>query len=107
MVGELLTDAGLPEPTYEHDVGDDVGRFVARVDLAYPSDHLAIECDSRRYHDTAEAFERDPLRRNRLVTAGWRVLNVTWRTFATHPDIVVRTVREALASSHRLQSRKP
>lgn len=95
MVGHLLTDAGLPEPCHEFTIDGPRG-FVARVDLAYPAHRLAIECDSRRHHDHAEAFERDPVRRNRLTNLGWRVYNVTWNAFANRPHEVVQTIAAAL-----------
>ena len=42
MVGTLLADSGLPEPTYEHEVQDSSGAFVARVDLTYPRRKLSL-----------------------------------------------------------------
>lgn len=95
MVGVLLLDAGLPEPTYEHMI-ETAGSFVARVDLAYPRKRLAIELDSVRWHMNQSSFVADPRRRNRLLLAGWRVLTFTWADYYEHPQRLVAAVRGAL-----------
>ncbi|MDH3295560.1 MAG: type IV toxin-antitoxin system AbiEi family antitoxin domain-containing protein [Acidimicrobiia bacterium] len=95
MVGQLLSDAGLPDPDYEHIIEHD-GRFVARVDLAYPRHRVAIECDSVRYHLNLESFEADPRRKNALLLAGWRVLTFTWSDYSERSGVLVDTVRSAL-----------
>lgn len=98
MVGQLLADSTLPEPQYEHVVRDEAGRFLGRVDLAYPRDRLAIELDSVRFHLNRESFEKDPRRRNRLLMSGWRVLTFTWSDYADNPRALVRTVAIALSN---------
>ena len=97
MVGHLLIDSDLPPPAYEYEVRDG-GRFLARVDLAYPKLCLAIECDSVRFHLNRRSFEADPRRKNRLTNAGWRVLTFTWSDYADRPADLVATVRAALAT---------
>jgi len=99
-VGYLITDAGLPQPAFEYEVRDR-GVFVARVDLAYPELQLAIECDSRRWHDNSVSFVRDPRRRNKLLAAGWRVLSFTWADYSEEPARLVDDVRQALAVARR------
>ncbi|MCU1616426.1 MAG: uncharacterized protein JWO98_3966, partial [Frankiales bacterium] len=71
----LLRGSGLPLPVAQHRVTDD-GRFVARVDFAYPGQRLAIEYDGV-WHGEPGQFARDRQRLNRLLAAGWRVLFVT------------------------------
>jgi hypothetical protein len=95
LVADLLVRAGLPRPVLEHPVTDGTG-FRALLDLAYPSHRLALELDSLAWHFNHESFHRDPVRRNRLLVLGWRVLTVTWAEFAEHPDRLVATVRDAL-----------
>jgi hypothetical protein len=94
MVQQLLLDAGLPAPVLQHEVYDG-DEFVARIDLAYPNRLLGIELDGRR-HLTDQAFERDPVRRNRLVGLGWTILNYTWRAYVDHPTRLVAEVRQFL-----------
>ncbi|GAA3768043.1 hypothetical protein GCM10022240_20580 [Microbacterium kribbense] len=45
-----LVDGGLPEPLLDHDAFDAVGRFLARVDMAYPQwkDSVGAMCRSAR-----------------------------------------------------------
>lgn len=110
LVGELLVARGLEEPSFEFEVQLPRGRL-ARIDVAFPAERVAVECDSRRYHDNDDAFERDRRRHNRLVEAGWHVVMVTWKMFVEEPDELVRTVRRALSTSalptHRSSSRIP
>jgi hypothetical protein len=100
MVADLLVASGLPRPTYEHRVMGPGGELVAQVDLAYPNQTLAIELDSVGFHLNRASFERDPLRRNRLVMAGWTVLSFTWSHYVDDPAGLCATVAAAL-SVHR------
>ncbi len=70
-------------------------------DVAFEIERLAAEIDGRQYHDTAVAFERDRLRQNRLVCAGWTVLRFTPAMIDTDPEGVIATVQEALANIGR------
>jgi hypothetical protein len=68
--------AGLPPPETQFEVFHD-GRFVARLDLAWPDRRLALELDGFRWHSSPRAFQRDRARRNRLVHLGWTVVQAT------------------------------
>lgn len=96
-VQSLLFDAGLPLASFEHEVVDSAGRFIARVDLAYPRKKIAIELDSVRWHLNRKSFEQDPRRKNRLIVEGWTVLTFTWSDYVDDPAGLVETVRRALA----------
>ncbi len=100
MVSDLLVDAGRPRPELEHRVLTRDGSFVAQVDLAYPEHKLAIELDSIRWHLNHESFRRDPRRRNKLILAGWTVLNFTWADYVDEPAQLCATVSAALRASH-------
>ena len=95
MVADLLVEAGLPRPAMEHRVCNHQGEFIAQVDLAYPGDRLAIELDSKRWHLNRVSFDKDPERRNRLIVAGWTVLNFTWNHYVQEPDRLCATVAAA------------
>jgi hypothetical protein len=73
---QALRACGLPEPVvqYEIRVG---GRFVARVDAAYPDARIAIEYDSYAHHGGRRAIVRDSERRARLLAAGWLPFTAT------------------------------
>ena len=68
--------AGLA-PVPQHVVRDQAGRFVARVDLAFPGLRIAVEYDGRAVHEQEDVFARDRRRQNDLVRAGWTVLRFT------------------------------
>jgi len=71
----LLALAGLPAvPQFE--VRDDNGRFVARVDLAYPEHRIAVEYDGA-WHGAPGQLSKDRRRQNLLTAAGWRIVFVT------------------------------
>ena len=104
MVSDLLADFGLERPVFEHRICDPSGELLAQVDLAYPSDRLAIELDSKRWHLNSVSFERDPRRRNALTVAGWTVLTFTWSDYVDRPNQLCNTVAELLAPGVRRAS---
>jgi very-short-patch-repair endonuclease len=96
LAWKLLARSGLPMPEAQVDVFDR-GVFVARVDLAYVDVKIAIELDGKETHLTAEAFEADRVKRERLRRMGWIVLEFTWDMVVNRPGYVITTVRRALA----------
>jgi len=75
------------------------GRLIARVDIAFLAQRLAIEVDGLAYHSDRSRFQRDRTRQNALVNLGWTVLRFTWQDIVADPDRVIATVRVAL---HRI-----
>jgi uncharacterized protein DUF559 len=67
----LLTWAGLP-PAVQHEVLDEHGFLVARVDLAYPDAKLAIE-----YDGAGHVRQRDHARDTELADHGWDTVHLT------------------------------
>jgi hypothetical protein len=98
LVERLLVDSGMP-PVVEHEVVTAAGRFVARLDLAFPDRRVGLELDSRRHHLTAAAFEADRPRQNELELLGWTVLRYTWRHYLQTPGRIVSDVDAALRRS--------
>lgn len=92
----VLVGGGLSEPEYEFPIPWAEDR---RFDCAYPDQRLAIEWDSKRWHSQLEAFNRDRARDREAILRGWRVLRFTWEDLRNRPDLVVNTVRRALAQS--------
>jgi very-short-patch-repair endonuclease len=71
------------------------GRFVARIDFAWPEHRLALEYDGA-WHGEPDQLRRDRRRLNRLAAAGWRVRFVTAAEMY-RPEEIVDDVRRALA----------
>ena len=91
---------GVPKPVYQHVVRAD-GRFIARVDFAYPEWRLAVEVDGHDSHATPAQLQQDLTRQNLLVAAGWTVLRFTWSDVIDRPELVASSIRRQLA---RLQA---
>ena len=63
---------------------DAAGAFVAREDLAFVAERVALEYDGRVAHGDAR-FAQDRARQNALVAAGWTVLRFTAARPPTRP----------------------
>jgi hypothetical protein len=74
-VVRLLERAGFPRPTSQFWIRRT--KFKARLDYAYPSQLIYIECDGFGWHQFVSDLDNDARRRNRLVAAGWRPLTLT------------------------------
>lgn len=91
----LIKKAGLPTPRAGYEFSDEHGQ-PGRIDIAYPAQQLAIECDGYEHHGTREAFESDRLRTTRLAALGWRVFQITSKQLDEQPAAVVQRIKEAL-----------
>jgi hypothetical protein len=91
----LMLRGGLPAPVPQFSVRVD-GRFVARVDFAWPDRKVAVEYDGL-WHAEEGQFARDRQRLNRLHAAGWRVVFVT-ATDMHDPERLLALIAAALAS---------
>ncbi len=87
----LIRAAQLPAPRANATVCGHV------VDLLWPEQRLIVEFDSWSFHGDRAAFERDRLRDQRLVAAGYRVIRITWRQLAHEPYAVIARLAAALA----------
>jgi hypothetical protein len=92
---DLLVAHGLPEPICQHAVRRADGRE-ARLDLAYPASHLAIEVDGNEAHATPARRRADNVRSNHLP--GWRLLRFTYEEVHDEPAAVAAAVRLNLRS---------
>lgn len=89
----LVLDGLHPQPQYW--IEDSRGRL-ARADLAFPEQKVAVEYDGFWRDGELWALNRDRDRLNRVQAAGWEVVFVTASLLAA-PARMVRTVRAALA----------
>lgn len=69
-----LRRLGLPWPVLQYTICDRSGRFVARVDAAWPEQRAIVEFDGVAHHDPPGARERDARVRGRLKELGWIVI---------------------------------
>jgi len=84
--------AGL-RPVAQHDIHDASGRFVARADLAFPEQRLAVEYDGAWHW---KQRRHDDRRRAAMRAADWEVLVYDADDFYGDPDRVTREVQLAL-----------
>ncbi|MGO2931769.1 endonuclease domain-containing protein [Microbacterium sp.] len=85
----LIRDAGFPEPAVQHEVRDG-GRFVARVDLAYPELRIAIEYEGDGHRTDKEQWRSDIRRQRDLEDCGWIVIRLTQSDLDDHEALVAR-----------------
>lgn len=90
-----LISARFPEPVLQHRVFDG-RRFVARIDLSYPSLKIALEYDGEHHFTVAKAME-DIERRRELESLGWIVIQITRRDIQDPTRLFAR-LRAALRS---------
>jgi very-short-patch-repair endonuclease len=97
LAHRLLREAGIGGWRSNHPVTVDGRLFY--VDVAFVRSRVAVEIDGRLHELDPGVFENDRWRQNALALDGWTVLRFTWAMLTRHPEVVVRTVREALAAA--------
>ncbi|MFI5839051.1 DUF559 domain-containing protein [Catenuloplanes sp. NPDC051500] len=90
----LITDAGLPRPVAQVDVTTAAGRWLARVDFAYPALRIAIEYEGDHHRDR-DTFREDITRKRRLEQAGWLALRFTADDVFRTPAETARAIAAA------------
>lgn len=73
-------------------------RFLGRSDLVDQELRIVLEADSFEWHGGRADLARDARRYNAMVVAGWLVLRFSWDDVMHHPDVVLDTLREAVAA---------
>jgi very-short-patch-repair endonuclease len=66
------------------------------VDAFWPANNLVVEVDGFAYHGNRAAFERDRRKDAALVTAGYRVIRITWRQIVYEAHAVVALLARLL-----------
>jgi very-short-patch-repair endonuclease len=95
MVLPLLARRDIPPPLINAQVSIAKGRI--EVDFLWPDQRFVVEADSRDFHGTAMAFERDRWRDRELMRAGYSVLRVTHRQAENEAEAIADTVAAGLA----------
>jgi hypothetical protein len=93
---QLLRRHGFPTPVFQYEIRLH-GRFIARVDAAYPEYKIALEYDSYEHHTGTIAHARDNDRRNRLRRIEWRTIVFTAADIRRDGGEALETLRAELA----------
>ncbi|HVV36726.1 MAG TPA: hypothetical protein VHC63_09015 [Acidimicrobiales bacterium] len=92
----LIREHGLPEPTLQHRIWSDDGRYVAKMDYAYVDKKVNFEIDGP-VHLRPEVKVKDEARDHELrVVYGWTVRRIWWRIPIDEPRTFLRIVRDTL-----------
>lgn len=91
----LLVQRGLPTPLFNAPVTIANGRI--EVDFLWPDHHFVLEADSRDFHGTHLAFERDRWRDRELMRAGYSTLRVTSRQAETEAAAIVDAIASRIS----------
>lgn len=93
----LIISNGLPEPVVQYAAYQE-GKFLARVDLAYPELKIAIEYDGDGHRKKKSEWRRDIQRQRALEAAGWIILHLTEVDLAQdEQETFIGHVRRAIA----------
>jgi hypothetical protein len=95
----LLVHRNLPTPLPNAPVAIENGRI--EVDFLWPDHRFVVEADSRDFHSTPVAFERDRWRDRELMRAGYTTLRVTHR----QAEKEAAAVADTIAAQLRVRSR--
>jgi hypothetical protein len=87
----LLHRSGLPVPIAQYEVWVG-GRFIAKVDFAWPELRFAVEYDGA-WHGDPDQFPKDRRRLNRLSGVDWRVHFVTKADMRRRRELVTDVAR--------------
>jgi len=90
----LLVRRALPAPLLNAPVQIANGRI--EVDFLWPEHRFVVEADSRDFHATATAFERDRRRDRELMRAGYSTLRITHRQVETEATAVADAIAARL-----------
>lgn len=92
LVLQLTLPAPLPNAPVQ------IPNGCIEVDFLWPEHRFVVEADSRSFHATHLAFERDRWRDRELMRAGYTTLRVTHREAEREADAVIDTIAAAIAS---------
>lgn len=92
----VIVRGGLPEPMSNWELRDDDGLLIARLDLAYVREKVAVEYDGRQHADNAAQFARDADRWRAIQDEGWLLVRVLNHHMADGGAVALEMVRSAL-----------
>ena len=92
----LLVQRDLPPPLFNAPIP--IANVRIEVDFLWPGHRFVLEADSRDFHGTATAFERDRWRDRELMQAGYSVLRVTSLQAEREAEAIAATVAARLST---------
>lgn len=101
----LVLRRDFPTPLLNAPIEIANGRI--EVDFLWPQHRFVVEADSRDFHGTHVAFERDRWRDRELLRAGYATLRVTHREAEQEPEAIADTIAAALAPTSRQLPQAP
>ena len=94
----VATRGGVPPTAMNHRITDADGR-TRYLDAVWLPAGVYAELDSRRFHGTLVDWHDDQRRENAVTLAGFPIcLRFSWWDLQHHPELVIDTVRRALAA---------
>ena len=93
-----ITRAGLPQPELNWNLHDDAGRFIARLDIAYPRYRVAAEYDGRQHAEEVQ-FDKDADRWDDIRTHDWTLVRVLSHHLHPDPQPAIDKVAQALIAA--------
>jgi len=93
----ILIEEGLPSPCCNARLQIEGHRL--EIDMLWEKQKLAIETDGEETHGTPVAFQRDRLRDQLLLAAGYRTARITWLQVQDEPTAAVRRITRMLRSN--------
>jgi hypothetical protein len=95
LVEDCLRSPALPALERQYVVRDAAGRFIGRLDGAFPTIKLGLEAHSRKHHEGWRRESADESRDLRLAAEGWEVLYLRWHYLEASERLVDVVVRVA------------
>ena len=96
----IVLRAGAPEPQPNAPVRLASGKTI-EVDFLWEEQRFVVEADSRSFHGTDAAAERDRWRDRELMRVGYSTLRVTHLAAETEAAAIAETIRERLSPTRR------
>ena len=93
----LVVQRGFPAPLTNAPVALAKGQI--EVDFLWPDHHFVLEADSRDFHATDQAFERDRWRDRELLRVGYSTLRITSRQAEAEATAIAEAIAACLAST--------
>jgi very-short-patch-repair endonuclease len=91
-IARALRHPAVPSPVPQFRITDR-GRFIARVDFAWPEAKVALECESYEFHSGRVEWKLDVTRLNEVAALGWIVQRGTNEDADDPRRLIARLVR--------------